>query len=474
MSHDFETQLKDRLAAAAADVAGSDELYDRAEQRHRAHTRTRVAAGGFGALAVVALAAVGALWANGTLDDRPASPVVQQPEPSTPTPSPEPTPNGSTHDDWAALPSLPEELETLSIGDAVWTGGQVLAIASRGNQGGQHHELVAYDPATSSWSVLGPVPLDGAPVGHVVWTGRELLVVARAFGWEDENVASMLLTSYDPDADAWSTSEASLDGRSGFSATWTGHELVVWGGYRISVSADDEAGERVTTYADGGAYDPATGTWRTLAPSPLSPRGDHGAIWNGRRLVVFGGGHTDRFESEFFWDERFDRHDAAAYDPATDTWATIQSPGEIGPLVASAWTGEHIVYWTGHLGPEVPGNWREPGRVWDPVIGDSSPLPAPPFDQRRDAISSTWVDELGAWLVWGGSCGEGCNRGFAEGAMFDPRTGSWTSLAGPEGIVGYGSIGVWGDDRLFAVGGSADHLGAQPEVVTGAWWRPSD
>src|SRR5690606_31588462 len=56
-----------------------------------------------------------------------------------------------------------------------------------------------------------------------------------------------------------------LSGREAAASVWTGTELLIWGG-----GAGGDADGR--TFADGAAYDPATDTWRTLAPSPLPAR----------------------------------------------------------------------------------------------------------------------------------------------------------------------------------------------------------
>jgi hypothetical protein len=86
---------------------------------------------------------------------------------------------------------------------------------------------------------------------------------------------------------------------------WTGREVLVWGGVV-------EASAARTTYAvDGAAFDPTTGTWRTLAPAPLSPD-RYAGVWTGTELVVIGGGEATV--------------DGAAYDPVTDTWRDIAYP----------------------------------------------------------------------------------------------------------------------------------------------------
>ncbi len=54
--------------------------------------------------------------------------------------------------------------------------------------------------------------------------------------------------------------------------------MIVWGGSSYSRSR-----------ADGAAYNPATDSWRKLLPAPLRPRHYRSATWTGSEVIVFGG-----------------------------------------------------------------------------------------------------------------------------------------------------------------------------------------
>ena len=77
---------------------------------------------------------------------------------------------------------------------------------------------------------------------------------------------------YDPATDSWRPTSTlnAPSARSGHSAVWTGHEMIVWGGGTLSF---------VPPFNTGGRYDPATDSWRPTstqnAPSEraLSHRG---------------------------------------------------------------------------------------------------------------------------------------------------------------------------------------------------------
>ena len=105
---------------------------------------------------------------------------------------------------------------------------------------------------------------------------------------------------------------------------WTGTELVYWGG-------ESEYGDQV--HDDGAAFNPATGIWRTLAASPLSPRSGAAAVWTGEEVLIWGGGQDAA-------------GDGAAYDPAADEWRTIRD-SPLGPRipVGAVWTGTEMLVW---------------------------------------------------------------------------------------------------------------------------------
>ncbi|MBA2282367.1 MAG: hypothetical protein H0W25_14235, partial [Acidimicrobiia bacterium] len=97
------------------------------------------------------------------------------------------------------------------------------------------------------------------------------------------------------------------------------------------------AGDDVRAQAPQGPSTPRVAGeegWRTIQPAPVVPRFQHAAVWTGREVVVFGGyppGGGDPAPG------------GAAFDPAAGTWRTIASPpGLLGSAVA-AWTGDTVL-----------------------------------------------------------------------------------------------------------------------------------
>lgn len=100
--------------------------------------------------------------------------------------------------------------------------------------------------------------------------------------------------------------------------------MLVWGGTDFS-----------GPFATGGAYDPGTDTWSGLASAGApAARSDHGAVWTGSRMLVFGGW----LSGGSFADT------GGQYDPGADSWsalATANAPS--GRLVPLVWTGSEML-----------------------------------------------------------------------------------------------------------------------------------
>lgn len=114
-----------------------------------------------------------------------------------------------------------------------------------------------------------------------------------------------------------------LEPRGGHSVIWTDEEMIVWGG-----RTDENTS---SMYDDGAAYDPATQTWRRIAPTELSPRYDHIAVWTGTEMLIVGGG---------------DGTSGAAYDPTADTWRSVPAaPFAVNRNVGWTWAAGRLVVW---------------------------------------------------------------------------------------------------------------------------------
>jgi N-acetylneuraminic acid mutarotase len=187
--------------------------------------------------------------------------------------------------------------------------------------------LAAYDPVADEWSERAAIPLQGREAASVTWTGSELIV----WGGLYLDISSALPlgdgAAYDPQTDTWRVlPPAPIVGRHHHGAVWTGDELVIWGGWSGAVP-----------FSDGAAYNPETDSWRRMAASPLGASAPTATIWTGHDVLVVGGDGVRVFVGG-----------TARYDPATDVWVALESPPPVACRGQSAvWTGESVLTWGG-------------------------------------------------------------------------------------------------------------------------------
>jgi hypothetical protein len=90
---------------------------------------------------------------------------------------------------------------------------------------------------------------------------------------------------------------------------------------------------------EAGAYDPPSGTWRSIEAGPLSGRVEHTAVWANGRMIVYGGSPPGGGNG---------REDGAVYDFASDSWQLLPDPWIDGRYRhAAVWTGEAMILWGG-------------------------------------------------------------------------------------------------------------------------------
>jgi hypothetical protein len=182
-----------------------------------------------------------------------------------------------------------------------------------------------FDTRTRSWTEMTASPLAPRVDPAAAWTGSELLIWG---GWDDRSRFFADGAAYDAVAGTWRLlPEAPISPRAPL-FVWTGEELLVWGtAVRVS--------ERPR---DGAAYDPRANSWRRLARAPIELT-DASAVWTGREMIVFGaslhGGNFPETKTAI----------GAAYDPASDTWRTLP-PSPLSPQASTAaWIGRELIAW---------------------------------------------------------------------------------------------------------------------------------
>lgn len=276
----------------------------------------------------------------------------------------------------------------------VWTGSEVIvflreALGRPATRDGEVGPLVglAYRPTTDSWRRIAAIPA-GRSFSVVAWTGSQVLTWGNFVG----------VTAYDPALDSWSvlTTESGTptpDGKAssspdapkfpayGSSSLWNGTELIVFPTFAGEGAAFDPAtatwralpavpidpGAMAWTGSEVLAFDgesgelarffPGEASWRMATPAPLSGRAIGAAVWGGGRFAVWGGLHFDDAPGST-GPTRL--RDGAAYDPASDTWASMGAMPASSPAVAGGvYAGDRVLAWGGAPSPPslVAASW---------------------------------------------------------------------------------------------------------------------
>jgi len=232
-------------------------------------------------------------------------------------------------DSWVAT-STASAPEAREFHTSVWTGSEMIvwggfSVSGTVNTGGR------YDPVTDSWTATTTTNAPEGRESHTaVWTGSEMIV----WGGYNNNIGGDFNTGgkYNPNTDSWTaTSTANApDARAGHTATWTGSEMIVWGG-----------GRGTNGFHTGGRYNPSTDNWTTTSTTNVpEPRYWHEAIWTGSEMILWGGvgsGNPTLLNT------------GGRYDPGADSWTgtnTINAP-QARTFHTTVWTGSEMIVWGG-------------------------------------------------------------------------------------------------------------------------------
>lgn len=174
------------------------------------------------------------------------------------------------------------------------------------------------------WETLPPPPIGPFTADSVTYvaTDTELIVLGvdsgAAFSFADRTWRPI--------------TPSPLTTRSGPVSTWTGREMLVWGGETTTGTA-----------TDGAAYDPETDTWRMLPTAGVAARkATTGTAWTGKEWVLGGiEGQPPNGETT----------DTVALDPESGVWRSLppsplgsqMTAQQIPRRVAAVWTDREVL-----------------------------------------------------------------------------------------------------------------------------------
>jgi N-acetylneuraminic acid mutarotase len=243
-------------------------------------------------------------------------------------------------------------------------------------------------------------------------------------------------------ADAWEpTSMAGAPSpRSSHSAVWDGKRMIVWGG-------DSPDGPQRT----GGMYDPVTRLWQsTSTANAPSARFGATAVWTDTKMVVWGGNNGGALNT------------GGVFDPVTNTWQVISlkdAPSSRGQHTA-VWTGTKVLIWGGYDG----GSNLATGGAYDPATDAWTPISTSNAPSQRRAHTAVWTGSR--MIIFGGfgfDPAQGIDNVYlANGAEYDPAMDQWTALQ-PIGQPSprQNHTAVWTGTEMLVWGGDASGAFAQ-------------
>jgi serine/threonine protein kinase len=260
--------------------------------------------------------------------------------------------------------------------------------------------------------------LKGRSTSAVVWTGKEMII----FGGEGMNVSFGDGARYDPERDAWTPlllQGAAPSARTSASVVWTGSAMIIWGGFGGSDAEDINRN-------DGGRFYPTNDVWRPVSTTGApSARFAHNAVWTGHEMLVWGGFNQSRMQLDALTNDAY-LNTGGRYDPDTDAWKDITTNGAPSRRSPGAmvWTGREMIVWGGR---NLAGDLND-GALYDPAADKWRPMQNQGAPSARRQPLTVWTGS--ALIVWGGYAGDVYTNQvfFQDGARYNPDTDTWTPV----------------------------------------------
>lgn len=265
-------------------------------------------------------------------------------------------------------------------GSLVWNGNRAILWGGQGAGGYLNTGVVMNPNAPATDTAMATANAPPGAVGHSIVAYSNLVYVWG--GLPLNNTGAI----YDVTSNSWtamSNSGPVPQARSLHRAVVQNSVMIVWGGRNSGGTA----------LSNGGRYDSQSQVWSPMANSPLTPRWGHSMLWNGNKILIWGGTNGSVYYS-----------DGASYDPALDQWTMLSTAGS-SPTArqghSAVWTGRQMLIWGGSANG---GTYFTDGSAYDPVSNTWYKLvnyPVAPTG-RVDATAG-WYLPRGQMVLYGGS-----------------------------------------------------------------------
>ena len=207
-----------------------------------------------------------------------------------------------------------------------------------------------YDPATDKWAKKGTMPLLSHHVaftelrGKIYAFGGFVLPAAGPAAWVPIDNA----WEYDPASDTWKALAPMPTKRGSPVAATVGDKIYVIGGATTPPGSKETAVHPARPHVSVGTveeYDPATNTWRSRASMPTPRNHATVGVVNGKVYVIGG-----RVGAAFISAGSSNVDVVEEYDPAADAWGSARAkmPSARSAMASGTWGGR--IYVTGGEG----------------------------------------------------------------------------------------------------------------------------
>jgi hypothetical protein len=376
--------------------------------------------------------------------------------------------DGAGNMSWADNNDLPFTVDTGSwltvnaAGEPSVRGSAAVALDASANRvvvwggfdGSDLDTGAIYDINGDYWSIISTSPLSARTAAVAAYGSAGVFIFGGVSSASSLNADGALLTA----SDTWqlASSTGSPSGRFKHSVVaLSGFGYAVWGGY-----------DGTSFLGDGAIWDSSGDIWSPIDTSdPQAPqaRGQHVAVSTGNKMIVWGGNAGGSALG-----------DGAVFDPScpgSDCWIAMSSVNAPSPRygAAAVWTGSGLVVWGGTTNGS---DSLADGAMYDPATDTWMTLNASGAPSARSNALHAYDASTQRLMVWGGTSS---GSFLDDGALFEPSSNTWTvplvsPSSAPTGraadtgsaVAAGGKVFLFGADVYGAYYGSALFQMPQP------------
>jgi N-acetylneuraminic acid mutarotase len=243
-------------------------------------------------------------------------------------------------DSWTTTTPLPEGRHHVGIASL---GGYLYVVGGYSQSLFSVWEPVVtvyrYDPATTRWEDLAPMPTARGGLGATTLNGR-LYAIGGYNGKENPTAVEV----FDPKTNSWTTGAPLPTPRD--------HLAVISDGSRIYAIGGRKKGNYNQNLAAVEEYDPMTDQWRSRADLPTARSGITAGVLEGRIYVLGGESGSGTFSNN------------EAYNPKRDQWQPMSPMPTARHGLGSAVVGGKLYVISG--GPTPGGSFSDKNEIFSP------------------------------------------------------------------------------------------------------------